>query len=67
MPSVALGVHELRLHSEDGQFRAVYYTASSKGILVMHAFTKTKKTRQTPTPEIKLAQKRLKEMQNDTN
>ena len=65
MPSVALGVHELRLHSEDGQFRAFYYTASSKGILVMHAFTK--KTRQTPTPEIKLAQKRLKEMQNDTN
>jgi len=63
MPSVAAGVFELRLHSEDGQFRTFYFTASAKGILVIHAFVK--KTRQTPPSEIHLARRRLKEMQND--
>ena len=63
MPSVAPGVSELRLHGEDGQYRAFYFTASAKGILVAHAFIK--KTLRTPTPEIKLARKRLKEMQDE--
>ena len=38
MPSVAPGVSELRLHSEDGQFRTFYFTAGVEGILVVHAF-----------------------------
>ncbi len=63
MPSVAPGVSEWRLHSEDGQYRTFYVTASSKGILVIHAFVK--KTRQTPLAEIELGRKRLKEMQDD--
>ena len=63
MPSVAPGVSELRLHGEDGQFRTFYFTASAKGILVLHAFVK--KTRQTPPSEIQLVRKRLKEMQDD--
>ena len=63
MPSVAPGVSELRLHSEDGQFRTFYFTASEEGILVIHAFVK--KTRQTPPAEIQLGRKRLKEMQDD--
>ena len=63
MPSVAPGVSELRLHSEDGQFRTFYFTASTKGILVLHAFVK--KSRQTPPSEIQLARKRLKEMQDE--
>lgn len=63
MPSVAPGVSELRLHSEDGQFRTFYFTASHEGILVIHAFVK--KTRQTPPAEIELARRRLREMQND--
>ena len=62
MPSVAPGVSELRLHSEDGQFRAFYFTASAKGILVPHAFVK--KTQQTSPSEIQLARKRLKELQD---
>ena len=63
MPSVAPGVSELRLHSEDGQFRTFYLTASAKGILVLHAFVK--KTRLTPPSEIQLARKRWKEMQDE--
>lgn len=60
MPAVAPGVAELRLRSEDGQFRVFYFTMSAEGILLIHAFTK--KTRQTPTTEIQTARRRLKEM-----
>ena len=63
MPSVAPGVSELRLHSEDGQFRTFYFTASRQAILVIHAFVK--KTRQTPPAEIELGRRRLREMQDD--
>jgi phage-related protein len=60
MPSVAAGVSELRVKAEDGGFRVFYYTASTRGILVFHAFAK--KTRRTPPLELDLARKRLKEL-----
>ncbi|MBL8296069.1 MAG: type II toxin-antitoxin system RelE/ParE family toxin [Bryobacterales bacterium] len=60
MPSIAPGVSELRLHGEDRQFRAFYFTASAEGILVFHAFAK--KTRQTPPAEIQAGRRRWKEM-----
>ena len=63
MPSVAPGVAELRLHSEDGQFRTFYFTAANEGVVVFHAFAK--KTRQTLPLEIQLGRRRLKEMLND--
>ena len=65
MPSVAPGASELRLHSEDGRFRAFYFTASTAGILVFPAFAK--KTRQTPPAEIQAGRRRLKEMLNEEN
>jgi phage-related protein len=46
---------------EDGSFRAFYYAASLRGVLVFHAFAK--KTRRTPPLEIELGRKRLKEPQ----
>lgn len=60
MPGVAAGVSELRVKGEDGSFRAFYYTASSQGVLVFHAFVK--KTQRTPPLEIVVARKRLKEL-----
>jgi len=48
------------VRSEDGIFRVFYYTASSKGVLVFHAFQK--KTKKTPLSEINLAKTRLKEL-----
>ena len=62
MPSVAPGVSELRLHTENGQFRTFYFIANEKGIWVLHAFVK--KTQQTAPSDILLARKRLKEMQD---
>lgn len=60
MPSVARGVAELRVRDENGIYRVFYYTASSRGVLVFHAFVK--KTQLTPPLEIELARKRLKEL-----
>jgi len=60
MPSVAAGVSELRVHGEDGVYRAFYFTLSAKGILVFHAFVK--KAQRTPAAEIELARKRLREL-----
>ena len=60
MSGVAAGVSELRVAGSDGSFRAFYYAASSRGVLVFHAFVK--KTQRTPPLEIELARKRLKEL-----
>lgn len=60
MSGVAAGVSELRVAGADGSFRAFYYAASSRGVLVFHAFVK--KTQRTPPLEIELARKRLKEL-----
>jgi phage-related protein len=60
MPSVALGVEELRVRDSTGIYRTFYYKKSARGILILHAFVK--KTQKTPNQEIDIAKKRLKEM-----
>lgn len=60
MPSVSPGVEEMRFRDPAGIYRVLYYTRSSKGILVLHAFTK--KTRTTPKSDVDLGKKRLKEL-----
>jgi phage-related protein len=64
IPSVALGVSELRIQDRHDTCRVFYSVKSSRGIFVFHAFKK--KTRKTPKDEIELARKRLKEMLNET-
>ena len=46
LPSVALGVEELRIRDRVGIYRTFYVTKSARGILVFHAFVK--KTQNTP-------------------
>lgn len=60
MPSVAPGVSELRIRDKAGVYRAFYYAQSASGILIFHAFMK--KTQTTSRREIKLGQKRLREL-----
>lgn len=60
MPSIATGVHELRLRDRAGIYRVFYYTKIADSILIFHAFAK--KTQKTPQHEIVLAQARLKEL-----
>ncbi len=60
MPSVALGVEELRVKDRTGAYRAFCFTKVVEAILIFHAFEK--KTARTPSHEIEFARKRLKEM-----
>lgn len=60
MPSVALGVEELRTKDRSGAYRVFYYVKSTWGILIFHAFVK--KSQKTPQHEIDLGKRRLKEM-----
>lgn len=60
MPIVALGVDELRVKDESGQYRAFVVRKTPRGILVLHVFMK--KSRETPRDAIELARRRLKEM-----
>ena len=63
MPSMAAGVHELRFRDANGIQRVFYFLNSPKAILVFHAFVK--KTQKTPSTEMLLGSRRLKEMLSD--
>ncbi len=56
------GLFELRPRGRSGIGRAFYCFLVGKRVVVLHAFIK--KAQQTPDHEIKLARKRLKEIQN---
>lgn len=60
MPTVAAGVEELRVKDRSGAYRVFYYLKLADSVLIFHAFVK--KTPKTPTHEIAVARKRLKEM-----
>src|SRR5690606_3055134 len=65
MPMVATGVAELRVKERGGVYRAFYYTRRQDAILILHAFVKKTQTR--PRHEIALAQRRLKELTDETS
>lgn len=56
------GLFELRPRGHSGIGRAFYCFLLGKRIVVVHAFIK--KTRETPDKELKLARKRVKELQH---
>ena len=60
MPSIAHGVHEIRLKDRGGQYRIFYFTKHKDAVLVFHFLRK--KTEATPHHEIEIAQRRLEEM-----
>jgi phage-related protein len=56
------GLFELRPRGRGGIGRAFYGFLMGRRVIVLHAFIK--KTQQTPDRELKLARKRLKELQD---
>lgn len=60
MPSVGKGVHELRLKDSSGIYRVIYVFVGGGEIWLLHGFKK--KSQQTPSLNIEVAQKRLKEI-----
>lgn len=56
------GLFEIRIKSKDGIGRAFFCYATRQEVMILHGFIK--KTRETPLKELKLAQKRMKEVRN---
>jgi len=57
--SVGPGVYEIRIHTRL-EHRVFYVAKFAEGIYVLHAFQK--KTQKTPTAELELARRRLKQV-----
>jgi len=60
MPSIGLGVSEIRVRDSSGIYRLIYVARFSESIYVLHALQK--KDQKTPTPDIELARKRFREL-----
>ena len=56
------GLFEIRAKGREGIGRAFFCTLIGRRIVILHGFIK--KTQQTPAKELKLARKRLKEVQH---
>ncbi|NEW35381.1 type II toxin-antitoxin system RelE/ParE family toxin [Nocardia cyriacigeorgica] len=57
MPSVGLGVREIRVRDESGAYRVIYVAKLGDRVFVLHCFQK--KTQKTRPADIELAAKRL--------
>ena len=62
MPSIGLGVSEIRVREDSGTFRVIYVAKFAEALYVLHAFRK--KAQKTPKAEIELVRKRYKTMLN---
>ena len=60
MPSVGLGVNEIRVREGGGAFRVIYVAKFVQVVYVLHAFQK--KARKTPKQDIELARQRFREL-----
>jgi len=60
MPTVASGVHELRVRSATTVVRVFYFVKMAETIVVFHGFQK--KTQKTPAQEIIVGHQRLQEV-----
>lgn len=60
MPSVGLGVNEIRIHTRV-EHRVMYVAKFEEAIYVLHAFEK--KSRQTRDSDLTLARERLKQVE----
>jgi phage-related protein len=58
MPSVGLGVNEIRVRDASGAYRLIYVARFSEAVYVIHAFQK--KARKTPKADIDLARRRFR-------
>ena len=57
---VSKGLYELRAQGKEGLGRALYCVAPGRELVIVNVFVK--KSRKTPVKEIRLAQKRMKEV-----
>lgn len=58
MPTIGVGVREIRVVDEAGTFRVIYVASVGRHIYVLHAFQK--KTQRTSAADLRLAETRFK-------
>jgi phage-related protein len=63
MPTIGVGVRELRIREPSGAFRIVYLATLPNAVYVLHAFRK--KTQKTEKREVELASVRLRDLMRD--
>ena len=63
MKSIGPGVREIRVNSDQNQFRTIYVTKFIEAVYVLHAFQK--KSQKTSPKDLKLAVKRFRQLIND--
>ena len=63
MSTVGVGVREIRIVDEAGQFRVIYVAKFADAVYVLHCFHK--KTQQTSKADIALATKRFKDLKKE--
>ena len=59
MYSIGTGACEIRIHAEN-EYRVIYVAKFDEAVYVLHAFTK--KTRETGLQDVRLAQRRYRDM-----
>ncbi len=57
------GLFELRIKAAEGIARVFYFVKIGQRIVMLHQFVK--KSQKTPSKELKIANRRMKEMKND--
>jgi len=62
MQTVGIGVREIRMATGAGAFRVIYVQVVRETVHVLHCFQK--KSQRTPKPDIDLARRRLKALNN---
>jgi phage-related protein len=60
MPSIGIGVREIRVKDQNGAFRVIYVANIDDRVFVLHAFQK--KTQKTAAKDIELARARYREL-----
>jgi phage-related protein len=65
MPAIGLGVHEIRIHTDDGAFRVIYVAKFADAVHVLHAFRR--QMPETAEQDIDIAQTRYRELNGSEN
>ena len=63
MLAMGNGLFEIRAKAQPGVGRVFYTYIHKRNIIILHSFIK--KTQETPSKELNIAKKRLKEVQNN--
>ena len=65
MPTIGVGVREIRIRDSVGAYRVIYIASFPDAVHVLHAFQK--KSQKTPRRELETAELRLRQLKRGSN